>query len=106
MKETLIAEIIFFPNSLRSEAQLTSSTLRLSTLLVKVVAGRGMKLLLKKETSAISEWGATPVRAGLKVLNFEPYSNQKQFHNSAYMLAAFIYGISRPCLHSWAVSSK
>lgn len=55
MKETLIAEIIFFPNSLRSEAQLTSSALRLSTLLVKVVAGRGMKLLLKKETSAISE---------------------------------------------------
>lgn len=71
-----------------------------------MVGGRCIKLLLKKEMAAILEWGATPVRVGLKVVNFEPYLNQKQFYNSAYVLAAFVYGISPPRLCSWAVSSK
>lgn len=107
MKETLTLKFFFFPkltkvwnsvNFLKSKAKYPAC---------KYSWGGGcMRLPLKKERSAILEWDATPVRAGLKVFNFKPYSNQKQFRNTAYMFLAFIYDLSPPCLQSWAISRK
>lgn len=61
-----------------------------------------MRLLEKKEISGIPERDATPVKEGLKEFDFKLFLNQKQLNN-VYMFSAFIYDISPPCLHDWAI---